>query len=93
MAGMGGMGMGCPGTQPMNDSMCNTDTNPDDCTYGMSVCECGGPPMGPDGTWTCTECPATQPMDGSACDSDVNDECDYDMTTCDCGGDDMWECD
>jgi hypothetical protein len=91
-SGMGGMGMGCPGTAPMNDSMCNTDDNPDDCTYGTTVCECGGPPMGPEGTWTCNECPAMQPMDGSPCDPEVNDECDYDDTTCECGGDDTWEC-
>jgi hypothetical protein len=78
----------------MDGSMCTTDDNPDPCSFGTTVCDCGGPPMGPEGTWSCGECPATEPMDGSACDSDVNSvDCDYGMNTCDCGGMDMWNCD
>jgi hypothetical protein len=91
-AGMGGMGMSCPAAAPMEGTMCNDDTNPDPCRYATSVCECGGAPMGPDGTWTCSDCPATSPMDGSPCDNAINDQCDYGQVSCDCGRNDTWNC-
>jgi hypothetical protein len=87
VSGSGGMGTGCPGTAPMDGAMCNTDDNPDDCNYGTSVCECGGPPMGPEGTWSCSVCPGTAPMNGSMCDEEMNSStCTFGTTECDCNG-------
>jgi hypothetical protein len=81
------MGTGCPGTAPMDGAMCNADDSPDDCNYGTSVCECGGPPMGPEGTWTCSVCPGTAPTNGSTCDEDMNSStCTFGTTECDCNG-------
>jgi len=86
-SGTGGMSTGCPGTAPMDGAMCNSDAAPDDCSYGTSVCECGGPPMGPEGTWSCTVCPATPPTTGMACNEDDNGSaCPYPGTVCECGG-------
>jgi hypothetical protein len=86
-AGTGGMGTGCPGSAPMDGAMCNADDSPDDCNYGTSVCECGGPPMGPEGTWSCSVCPTTAPTNGAACDGDMNGSpCTFGGTVCECTG-------
>jgi hypothetical protein len=90
----------------MDGAMCNADDSPDDCNYAGSVCECGGPPMGPEGTWSCSVCPTTAPMNGAMCDEDMNGSpCTYSGTVCECSGGgpgggmggagadgDTWEC-
>jgi hypothetical protein len=87
VSGTGGMGTGCPGTAPMNGATCSADDSPDDCNYGTSVCECGGPPMGPEGTWTCSVCPGTAPMNGAMCDEETNGSaCTFGTTVCECNG-------
>ena len=87
MSGTGGMGTGCPGSAPMDGATCNADDSPDDCNYGTSVCECGGPPMGPEGTWSCSVCPTTAPMNGALCDEDMNGSpCTFGGTVCECNG-------
>jgi hypothetical protein len=103
-SGTGGMSTGCPGTAPADGAMCNSDDAPDDCNYGTSVCECGGPPMGPEGTWSCSVCPTTAPTNGMTCSEDDNGSpCTYPGTVCECNGmgggmggagaeGDTWEC-